>query len=231
MTMEPPPPPASPPPPPPASGPRELRVGDAVMYGWNVYWKHLGSLVVIAIVIFAIEIGVSVVGGAIGGGAGIQALVQIVGALIGLLLTLGWMRVSIDITRGQRPEVADLFKAQGFGPFVLASILFYIGFVVGLILLVVPGIIFAVVYGFYGFVIAERGDGVGVGEALKRSAEITRGHRWQLIGLAIVLFLINVVGFLACGIGLLFTWGISILAWAYAYRTLSGETVERNSWS
>jgi uncharacterized membrane protein len=206
-------------------------VGDAVSYGWSVYWRNVGTLVVIALVIFGIELAVSVVGGAIGGGGGIQALVQIVGLLIGLLLTLGWMRVSVELTRGVKPQVNDLFKAQGYGPFILASILFYVGFVVGLILLVVPGIIFAVVYGFYGFVIAERGDGVTVTEALKRSADITRGHRWQLVGLAIIVFLINVVGFLACGIGLIFTSGISILAWAYAYRTLNGETVERTAWA
>jgi len=87
------------------------------------------------------------------------------------------------------------------------------------------------VFGFYGFVIAERGDGVGVTESLKRSADITRGNRWNLFGLGVVLLLINIVGALLCFVGLLFTLGISILAWAYAYRTLSGEAVERAAWS
>jgi uncharacterized membrane protein len=114
---------------------------------------------------------------------------------------------------------------------LLASILFAIGFYIGLILLIVPGIIFACVFGFYGFVIAERGEGVGVMESLQRSADITRGHRWQLFGLGVLIFLINIVGLIACFIGLLFTLGISILAWAYAYRTLSGETVERSAWA
>ena len=130
-----------------------------------------------------------------------------------------------------KPEVGDLFKAQGYGPYLLASILFAIGFYIGLILLIVPGIIFACVFGFYGFVIAERGEGVGVMESLQRSADITRGHRWQLFGLGVLIFLINIVGLIACFIGLLFTLGISILAWAYAYRTLSGETVERSAWA
>ena len=54
-----------------------------------------------------------------------------------------------------------------------------------------PGIIFAVAFGFYGFVIAERGEGVGVIDSLKESADLTRGNRWQLFGLGIVLLLIN----------------------------------------
>ena len=65
----------------------------------------------------------------------------------------------------------------------------------GLILLIVPGIIFAVVFGFYGFVIAERGDGVGITESLQRSADLTRGHRWQLFGLSLLILLINIGGF------------------------------------
>ena len=178
-----------------------------------------------------LEIVVGIIGSAIGGGGAVQFVVQVIGSLIGLFLTLGWLRVSLEITRGVKPEVGDLFKAQGYGPFILASILFYIGFVIGLILLIVPAIIFACIFGFYGFVIAERGEGVGVTESLQRSADITRGNRWNLFGLGVVIFLINIVGLLACFVGVIFTLGISILAWAYAYRTLSGETVERSAWA
>ena len=67
-------------------------------------------------------------------------------------------------------------------------------------------------------------------DTLRRSAEITRGHRWQLFGLAIVLALINLVGLLACGVGLLFTSGITIIAWAYTYRRLSGQPIEYAAW-
>ena len=141
-----------------------------------------------------------------------------------MLLALGWIRVSLDVTRGTKPEVGDLFKFDGYGPYIGASILFAIGFYVGLILCIVPGIIFAVAFGFYGFVIAERGEGVGVIDSLKQSADLTRGNRWQLFGLGIVLLLINLVGAILCGVGLIFTLGITIIAWSYVYRTLRGET-------
>ena len=124
-----------------------------------------------------------------------------------------------------KPEVGDLFKVDGYGPYILASMLFVLGFDVGLILCIVPGIIFAATFGFYGFVIVERGDGVGWSTRCKASADLTRGNRWQLFGLGLVLLLINVVGLLACGVGLIFTLGITIIAWAYIYRALSGETV------
>src|SRR2546421_2936420 len=127
-----------------------------------------------------------------------RVLVQLIGNLVGLLITLGWLRVALEVTNGVKPELGDVFKANGYGPFILASILFYIGTVIGLILLIIPGLIFIATFGFYGFVIAQRGDGVGVIESLQRSADITRGHRWTLFGMAIVLFLVNIVGLIAC---------------------------------
>jgi uncharacterized membrane protein len=219
---------------PPAGGrspqPAALRIGDAVGYGWGAYWKNVGPLLLIAVVVLAINAVFSGLSSAVGDNTVARVLIQLAGTLVSLLVTLGWMRVALEITRGVRPQVGDLFHAVGYGTFILASILFYIGAIIGFILLVIPGIIFVVVFGFYGFVIAERGEGVGVLESLQRSAEITRGHRWQLFGLGLLLLLINIVGLILCFVGLLFTWGITLLAWAYAYRTLSGERVDYATW-
>ena len=172
MSMEPPPPPPAPPPPPPppaggsAKSPGAFSAGDAISYGWGAYWKNVGPMVVIAIVVFVIQVVFSVLARAAGGGGG-QFVIQFIGTLVSLLITLGWLRVALEITNGVSPEIGDVFKASGYGTFILASILFYIGLVIGLILLIIPGIIFAVVFGFYGFVIAERPEGTGVIEALQ----------------------------------------------------------------
>jgi hypothetical protein len=230
MSMEPPSPPPPPPPPPGggASGsrpdPASIGVGEAVGYGWNTYWKNFVPLVWIAVVVVVINIVVGVIARATGSVAG-QVIVQFVGFFISMLISLGWIRVSLEVTRGVKPEVGDLFKFEGYGPYILASLLFGLGFYVGLILCIVPGIIFAVAFGFYGFVIVERGEGMGVIDSLQASADLTRGYRWQLFGLGLVLVLINIVGALACGVGLIFTLGISIITWAYVYRMLNGESV------
>ncbi len=230
MTMEPPPPPPPPPSPsgPPAGG-EPVNIGDAVNYGWNAYWKNVGPMVLIALVIFGINIVFSAIGNA-SGSVALQILLNLVGWLVGLFLALGWFRVALEVTQGRRPEVGDVFKAEGYGPYIIASIVFGIGFFIGIVLCIIPGIIFAVVFGFYGFVAAEQGNAAVPMETLRRAAEITAGHRWQLFGLAIVLALINLVGLLACGVGLLFTSGITIIAWAYTYRRLSGQPVEYAAW-
>ena len=92
MTMEP------PPPPPPPSGPpvggQPVNIGDAVNYGWNAYWKNVGPMVVIALVIFGINIVFSAIGSA-SGSVALQVVLNLVGWLVGLFLALGWFRVAL----------------------------------------------------------------------------------------------------------------------------------------
>jgi uncharacterized membrane protein len=228
MSMEQPPPPPPPPPPEPggwrSASPANFSLGDSLSYGWNAYWKNVGPMLLIAVVVLAIQIAFSALGNATDSVA-LQVVLQLVGTLVSLLLTLGWLRVALEVTNGVKPELGDVFKANGYGPFILASILFYIGALIGFILLIIPGIIFIATFGFYGFVIAQRGDGVGVLESLQRSHELTRGHRWELFGMALVFLLVNIVGLLACIVGVIFTSGITLIAWAYLYRALSGDAV------
>jgi uncharacterized membrane protein len=165
---------------------------------------------------------------------GLRVIFQTIGLVIGLLLALGLIRASLAVTAGAEPEVAMLFEAENFGTYLVASLLFALPFfLAGLLGLVSPiltlvvdiGLVaFAVTYGLYGYVIVDKGEASPV-EALKRSAAITAGRRWPLFGLGIVLVLVNVVGFFALCVGLLFTWGITSIAWAYTYRSLSDEAV------
>jgi uncharacterized membrane protein len=199
-------------------------IGDAVGYGWRAYWKNVGPLLLITIVVIGVSLVISAIGN-IADNWAIQLVFSFISYIVSLLLSLGLIRAALAVTRGQKPEVSMLFETDGFGPYIVASILFGIGLVIGLILCIIPGIIFGIVYWFYGYVIAENPDQVGPTDALKRSADITRGHRWELFGLGIVLILINIVGVLACLVGVLFTYGISAIALAYAYRSLSGQSV------
>ncbi len=54
---------------------------------------------------------------------------------------------------------------------------------------------------------------------------MTKGRIGELFVFGLALFGINLVGAILCGIGLLFTYGITAIAVAYAYRTLRGESV------
>ncbi|CAB4652593.1 unannotated protein [freshwater metagenome] len=52
-----------------------------------------------------------------------------------------------------------------------------------------------------------------------------KGNFGAVLGLIVLLMLINIAGAMLCGIGLLFTYPMSSVAVAYAYRTLNGQPV------
>jgi len=198
-------------------------VGDAISYGWTAYWKNVGPLLIITIIIVAIHLALSIIG-SVTGSIAVQLIFTLIGWIVGFILAMGLIRCSLAVVRGQTPEVSMLFETPGLGSYIIASILFGIMFFIGFILCIIPGIIVGIVFMFYGYLIVENPD-LGPTDALKKASELTKGRIGELFVFGLALFGINLVGAILCGVGLLFTYGITAVAVAYAYRTLNGESV------
>jgi len=116
---------------------------------------------------------------------------------------------------------------------ILASVVLGVLLVVGTVLLVLPGLFFAVVFFFTRQEIAVEGENF-VG-ALSGSVRLTKGHRFELFALAVVLFAVGVaatvvgsfvpgVGGVVAGTGLSAAVGVYVsAAAAAAYRQLRAE--------
>ena len=217
-----PPPPGAPPPPPPATG-GSFNVGDAISYGWRAFWKHVGPLVGLAVIIVVVHLVLGAIASSTSNVVG-RLAIELISFIVGIVLAMGLIRASLAVLEGRQPEIGMLFQTEGFGPYLVGSILVGIGVFIGLFLCIVPGVILGLMWEFFGYVIIENPT-ISPTDAMRRSAEITKGYRWQLLGLTILLFLINLVGILALGVGLFFTYGISAVALAYAYKVLSGQGV------
>jgi uncharacterized membrane protein len=92
---------------------------------------------------------------------------------------------------------------------------------VGFILLIVPGIIFALMFMFTTFIVIDRE--FGPIDSMKESRRLTYGHKRKLLGLSLLLVLINLLGLAALFVGLFVTVPISSLALTHAYRVLGGK--------
>jgi hypothetical protein len=90
--------------------------------------------------------------------------------------------------RGQRAAIGELV-ARGFSsllPVLLAAIAFTLLTIVGTLLLVVPGVIVILALWVYvPVIVVERKS---VGEAFRRSRELTKGRRWSILSLFIIVF-------------------------------------------
>jgi len=215
-----------PPPPPPASSPgssgESLRVGEAASYAWMKFQQYPGPLILIAAIIgavnligFVLRLGVKSVP--------VALVLQLLFFIVGQILTIGVINASLMVTAGQTPEPGRAFSTDKLGPFIVGSLLYGLAVVVGLILCVIPGLILAVLLGFYGFYILDAG--MAPVDALKASSAAVRQHGGGVVLVLIVAFLINLLGAILCGIGLLITAPICWLMFAYAYRKINGQPV------
>jgi len=198
-------------------------IGDAVTYSWNACWQNLGPVMLVSLIVLAGNGLVAVLGAAFSGAAMGYAF-GLFGILINLLLVFGLLRAALSVVEGRPVALAEAFRPDGFGPFLLASVVFLLGVYVGIRLWVVPGLLFGVVFQFYGFVVAEHPD-VGPVVALRRAAALTKGVRLRLFGLAAVLAFLNLAGVMLCFLGLVVTYALSAVALAYVYRLLSGQPI------
>lgn len=149
--------------------------------------------------------------------------------LIEIYINAGVIKLILKDINGKEPELFDLFTAYDiFINFLVASILYglLVGF--GTLLLIIPGIILGIMFQFYKFAIVDRK--MGVIESLNYSKNLTRGYRWTILGIDVVLILINIGGLLAFGIGLLVTVPLTFIAEALVYKKLVSyyEGIETN---
>ena len=150
-------------------------------------------------------------------------LFNIITGVLRVIISIGMIKIALKFLTDEKPEFMDLFRFQGnFWRMVGGSILYGLIVVAGFILLIVPGIYWAIKFQWYGYLIVDQK--LGPINALKKSAKMTKTVKWQLLGFALVIAGINIVGFLCLFIGLFATVPTTLMAYASVYRKLLDQT-------
>lgn len=105
-------------------------------------------------------------------------------------------------------------------PMLGMTLLMYLLVAVGLVLLILPGIYLAVAYMLALPVLIDKN--LGPWEALEASRKAITHRWWELFALQLVLGLINLATVLTLGIGLIWTYPMTIIALGIVYRRIFG---------
>ncbi len=213
----------------------KLSVKECLSFGWNTFKARPWIFVKIAFVLSLLSILVNFVNWLVQTGQTLVAndpTLALVLGLVGIVVSLGsiYLGIVVDnmgVTKFylnahdnvQAARVRDLWTPEPFVKYLLTSLLVGLATLLGLILLIVPGIIVALAFGMSLFLVMDRG--LGITESMKESARITRGNRLKLLLLGLALLGINLLGLLLFVVGLIVSLPISYLASVHAYRTLS----------
>ena len=138
------------------------------------------------------------------------------------LTAIGFTKIQLNILDSKKTRVSDLFNTNGvFWQYLATSILVGLIVIGGLLLLIVPGIIWLLKYQFAMPLVVDKK--LDITESIRKSGEITQGHKGWLFGFAIVLGLVNIAGALLLLVGLLVTIPLTTMAYIYVYRQLSSS--------
>lgn len=144
------------------------------------------------------------------------ALMMAMQALVQGAINIAWLRLA----RGQSLKLEHLFEVKRFAkPLIIGSILLPLGVTLGYMFLIVPGIILMLGCFLFSFIVVDKNlSGV---ESLKAAWQLTDGHKLDLFLLMLLMSLVNMLGMMACGVGVIFTMPMTFGAIAYFYDAIA----------
>lgn len=137
------------------------------------------------------------------------------------IIAMGIINISLKFVEGKTPKLKEIFYTKNLFNFIIASILRTVIIIAGLILFIVPGIIFSIKLQFSEYLIVDKN--VDAIDSIKQSWEMTKGVKWNLFLLGILLGFINILGILALLVGTLITVPLTLVANVYVYRKLYSQ--------
>lgn len=201
------------------TAPPKFRVGSALGRSFKILFRNIVPFGLLAIIF---NIPMQFVSmqltdpGAIGGGNYwfLFALVTLGNLVLGLLLSATLVYGTVLELRGGRAGIVECVS-RGLGsllPVIGVGILLTLIISLGFLIFIIPGIIaFVALWVAVPAAVVER---PGVGGSLSRSRELTKGNRWPLFGLILILIILSgVIGAVLGGLigfGAVFTDGAEL---------------------
>jgi uncharacterized membrane protein len=131
-------------------------------------------------------------------------IVQLVSMIISSIMSIGMCRFSLNYAyEGKEPAFGDIFSGfkvalKAIGLFFLMGIIIF----VGIILLVVPGVIFSFMFSQALYILADD-NSKSIIQCLKESAGMMKGYKFKYFVLSLSFLGWIILGLIPFGIGLL----------------------------
>jgi len=167
--------------------------------GWDLVKADLGNYILISLIFFFLS-GVPLIQGP---------------------LIAGFHVFTMKKLLGRNAEFGDLFKGFNFFvPTLVASLLIGLFTFAGTLLCIIPGLVVAAMYKFtYLFIVDKKMD---FWPAMQASHAVVKNDYFGFTMFLILAFLVNVLGFLCCIVGMLVTIPLTFAAITVAYKEIVG---------
>lgn len=204
---------------------KQINIGEAIRFGWESFKKHAGFLIGLSLLLGVLYIAMDFAGKAFKdeGSMVFNILLQILFFIFGMLLSIGTTKIYLKLQDGQEAPFTELINhSELLWKYFVGQILYGLIVLGGLILLVIPGIYWAIKYMYTETLIIDKGMDPFL--ALKKSGEMTKDIKLRLIVFMLAQLGIAILGVIALGVGLLVAIPVIMFAHLYVYRYLLHTT-------
>jgi uncharacterized membrane protein len=192
----------------------DLPIGICIQRGWDLAIQNLGPLIGYACVVIAISAALAL----------IPILGWIAGVVISPSLSAGYFIYVRKKLRGERADFTDFFGGFNYlGQLFLLGLVSGILITVGVLLCILPGLYLAVGYMFSSFLVIARN--LDFWQGMETSRKAVTANLGSVIILLLALLGINVLGALACLVGLIFTIPLTYCSGVVAFHMIFEEEV------
>jgi uncharacterized membrane protein len=177
----------------------------AFSHGWLTMKKYFIELLLVILVLILFSIPMGIVNSFVDRATFGYSSLTIFGIAYGIIvlgpISFGVNWLFLKAARHEPFKTYDMFMAfQNIWNVVIANILVGVIVGIGIVLLIVPGIIFACRLAFVSYLVMDQK--MEAIEAIKKSWEMTRGYSWTIFGMAIMSFFIAIAGLICLGVGI-----------------------------
>jgi len=196
---------------------------EAIRFAWektkSFFWLFFG----VSFILYAVAGISSFSNNGEGKASAFSGLMSLASVIFSIIVQIGIVKITLKVADGGTPVFDDLFsEIRLFWKYLGATLIYSLIVIAGLCLLIVPGIIWGIKFQFYRYLILDKG--MGIMDAIRKSAEITNGAKWDLFLFGLICVGITILGVLAFGIGVFVSAPVVMIANAFVYRKLLGRS-------
>lgn len=200
---------------------KKFSIQEALSTGWEIYkanWKLILVFLVGVYVVLGIVSGV--LNSIAGDNVGLRGIVQLINTALQVVAGVGILKVTLNFIDKKPVHYSQLYAYYRRAlPYFITGLLYGLIVIGGLFLLIIPGVVWAVKYHFATYFVVDKETGII--EAFKKSGQITRGHKMDLLLFGLISLGLNFLGLICLGVGILVSGPVTALATAHIYRKLS----------
>jgi phage FluMu protein Com len=149
---------------------------------------------------------------------------NLISQLVSIWIGIGAAIYFLKIARGQTPELSDLFKGGPYYIPILSTVILFLLIVYGgMLLLIVPGVIFALMFSQVYYLVLDRQ--LPVLEAFGLSRTLTRGNKATLFLIWLACAGISLLALIPCCLGFFIVGPFFALMFPVIYLSITGQPI------